>query len=187
MSDGPRTRIIESAAQLLRERGLARTGLREVVAHASAPWGSLTHYFPGGKEQIATEAAEWVGAQVQAFLDETVASTDPVTAVRRFAEVWTQVVKDSDGRAGCTIAAVVADADDDALRIVAERIFAGWRQPFVASLLARGVHPRRAHQLGTMIIGGLEGALVLARSERSTEPLIEITQELEYLVSSALR
>src|SRR5882757_662606 len=47
---GPRERMVFSAA-----------GMRDVVAHAQAPRGSLQHYFPGGKPQLVNEALSWTG------------------------------------------------------------------------------------------------------------------------------
>src|SRR3954447_24640256 len=57
----PRERMVYSAAQLMRTRGVAATGVRDVVAHADAPRGSFQHYFPGGKEQLVAEALAWSG------------------------------------------------------------------------------------------------------------------------------
>ena len=58
---GPRERMVFSAAQLIRRRGVGNTGLRDVVDDAQAPRGSLQHYFPGGKEQLVNEAVELGG------------------------------------------------------------------------------------------------------------------------------
>lgn len=185
MPDGPRHRIVTSAALLIRERGLARTGLRDVVAHAQAPWGSLAHYFPGGKNQIAQEAVTWMGALVRAELDTAVAAGDAASALRYFAGLWHTVVVETHARAGCTIAAVVAETDDDHLRTVAAEVFRSWREPFVAALRRHGLPPDRARRLGTTVIAGLEGALVLCRAERSPQPLLDTAGELEILIIAA--
>src|SRR5690348_9465199 len=57
----PRERMVYSAAQLIRREGVTSTGVRDVVAHAKAPRGSVQHYFPGGKEQLVNEAVGWAG------------------------------------------------------------------------------------------------------------------------------
>src|ERR1700759_3128401 len=61
-----RDRIVRSAAALVRERGVHGVGLREIVAHADGPRGSLQRYFPGGKTQLITEALKLAGAEVLA-------------------------------------------------------------------------------------------------------------------------
>ena len=53
--------MVYSAAQLVRERGVTATGVRDVVDRASAPRGSFQHYFPGGKDQLVSEALLWAG------------------------------------------------------------------------------------------------------------------------------
>src|ERR1700729_96954 len=58
----PRERMVRSAAQLIRRKGVSGTGMREIVAEAEAPRGSLQHYFPGGKEQLVADALLWMGA-----------------------------------------------------------------------------------------------------------------------------
>src|SRR4029077_19939256 len=53
-----RARMVQSAAALMRERGIHGVGLREVVAHSGGPRGSLGRYFPGGKTQLMTDAID---------------------------------------------------------------------------------------------------------------------------------
>src|SRR5467141_580030 len=57
----PRERMVRSAAQLIRRQGVSGTGMREIVTEANAPRGSLQHYFPGGKEEIVSDALLWAG------------------------------------------------------------------------------------------------------------------------------
>src|ERR671919_3276198 len=57
----PRDRMVYSAAQLVRTRGVTATGVRDVVEHSGAPRGSFQHYFPGGKDQLVGEAVAWAG------------------------------------------------------------------------------------------------------------------------------
>ena len=52
----PRERMVRSAAQLIRRKGVSGTGMREIVTEADAPRGSLQHYFPGGKEELVSDA-----------------------------------------------------------------------------------------------------------------------------------
>ena len=59
MTFTPRERMVYSAVQLVRARGATGTGVRDVVEHAKAPRGSFQHYFPGGKDQLVSEAVLW--------------------------------------------------------------------------------------------------------------------------------
>ena len=53
--------MVLSAAALIRRDGVTGTGVRDVVAHAQAPRGSVQHYFPEGKQQLVGEALRWAG------------------------------------------------------------------------------------------------------------------------------
>src|SRR5258708_12256133 len=53
--------MVPSRSQVIRRKGVSATGMREIVADADAPRGSLQHYFPGGKEEIVSDALLWSG------------------------------------------------------------------------------------------------------------------------------
>jgi AcrR family transcriptional regulator len=57
--DLSRARTVRAAAGLSSERGVAGTGLRGVIAAAGTPRGSLSHHFPGGKDELVIEAMMW--------------------------------------------------------------------------------------------------------------------------------
>ncbi|HEU5448348.1 MAG TPA: TetR/AcrR family transcriptional regulator, partial [Acidimicrobiia bacterium] len=48
-----RDRIVAAAAQLYGRYGYTGVGLKQVAAESGAPIGSLYHFFPGGKEELA--------------------------------------------------------------------------------------------------------------------------------------
>src|SRR5260370_8891758 len=80
-----RQRIVETSAELFRTQGYNATGVKQIVTAAQAPFGSLYHFFPGGKEQLGAEAILVSGALyaqlIPAVLDP---APDPVTGVRDF-------------------------------------------------------------------------------------------------------
>jgi AcrR family transcriptional regulator len=46
-------RLLKAGAQLFGRQGLAGTGIKQILAEAGAPFSSLYHHFPGGKEELA--------------------------------------------------------------------------------------------------------------------------------------
>src|ERR1700752_3705225 len=75
----PRERMVRSAAQLIRRKGVSGTGMREIVAEADAPRGSLQHYFPGGKEEIVSDALLWMGDVVARRIKRCLSELDSRT------------------------------------------------------------------------------------------------------------
>ena len=65
-----RERILESSAELFRRQGYVGTGVKQIVAEAGAPFGSLYHFFPGGKEELGAETIRRAGRLYGLLLGE---------------------------------------------------------------------------------------------------------------------
>ena len=79
-----RRRMLRTAAQLFRRQGYAATGWRQVVADSATPWGSQSHHFPGGKEQLAVEAIGRSAASYERLLRAAFDEATPGDARERF-------------------------------------------------------------------------------------------------------
>jgi AcrR family transcriptional regulator len=186
----PRERMVFSAAQLIRRHGVTATGMREVVAHAEAPRGSLQHYFPGGKDQLMAEAAQWGGRYAANRIDRFVAALSAPTPGGLFAAMaaqWRDEFRAAGFDAGCPVAASVADCatDNPTVRRAASDAFGEWTRAVAAALRAMQVPHRRAGSLATLMVSALEGAILMARAERDVRPLDVAVEELRPLLDGA--
>ena len=168
-----RDRIVRSAVALIRERGVHGVGLRQIVAHADGPRGSLQRYFPGGKTQLISEALDLAGAEVldatESGLSEAASLADALDAI--FAP-WRRVLVESNYTMGCPIAATVVDASgDDRLRQEARDLLDQWRDAVKATLVEYGGRESTAPDDASVLLAALEGALILCRANQSTQPL----------------
>jgi len=59
-----RARIIQGAAEVLREKGVAVATLDDVLARTSTSKSQLFHYFPGGKDDLLLAVAQFEADQV---------------------------------------------------------------------------------------------------------------------------
>ncbi|MCW2525690.1 MAG: TetR family transcriptional regulator [Pseudonocardiales bacterium] len=59
-----RARIIEGAAGLIREQGVAAVGLDDIRAATATSKSQLFHYFPGGRSDLLRAVAEHEAAQI---------------------------------------------------------------------------------------------------------------------------
>jgi AcrR family transcriptional regulator len=189
---GPRERMVFSAAQLIRRQGVAGTGLRDVVAHAEAPRGSLQHYFPGGKDQLIAEAAAWSGRFAANRVERFVAGLPEPTPGALFAAMaaqWREEFRADGFDGGCPVAASVADcaAENPTVRRAANDAFAEWTGAVATALRAMDVQYRRADQLATLMVSTLEGAILMARAERDVRPLDVVVEQLRPLLDAAVR
>jgi AcrR family transcriptional regulator len=174
MSTPTRQRIVEAGADLLRLKGYTGTGVKEIVAVAQAPFGSLYHHFPGGKEQLGEEVVRWSGAQY-GLLGPLIfdAAPDVVTGVRMFFAGAAEHLEESGWTDACPIATVALEvaSTNEPLRLATAEVFTSWIDGLTPRFAAAGLAEPRARELAIAMICGLEGAFVLAQAWRSREPL----------------
>lgn len=188
---GPRERMVFSAAQLIRRDGVAATGLRDVVAHAQAPRGSLRHYFPGGKEQLVNEAVEWAGRYAAKRVDRFLAEMPEPSPSRLFEAMvrqWTDEYRSAGFATGCPVVAATVDraGSAESTRQAAAAAFDAWNRPVARALTEMGVPAGRAASLATLMISALEGAIVIARAERDVRALETVARELGPLLDAGV-
>jgi AcrR family transcriptional regulator len=189
MTPGPRERMVFSTAQLIRRDGVVATGLRDVVAHAEAPRGSLQHYFPGGKEQLVNEAVGWAGRYAGGRIDRFLAGMSRPAPSKLFAAMarqWTDEFRTVGFGQGCPVAAATVDSSSSAesTRGAVADAFAAWRRPVARALADMGVPVRKAAAAATLMISALEGAILIARAEQDVRALTTVARELGPLLDS---
>lgn len=188
----PRERMVRSAAQLIRRKGVSGTGMREIVTEADAPRGSLQHYFPGGKEELVSDALLWMGdvaaRRTKRCLSELESRT-PSALLASIVDTWRRDLTNEEFSAGCPLVAAAADtaATSERLRQVLGRAFDGWLEPLSESLVDLGVPVDRSDNLAIVIIAALEGAIILARIRRDLTPFDALVLELGPVLDAVAR
>lgn len=172
-----RDRMLMSAVTLLREGGPNGVTLDAVLAHSGAPRGSIYHHFPGGRDQLVSEAAQLGSAFIAGMIEH--AGADAELALNRFVDFWKDSLIESEFRAGCPIVALVVDGRaQPELDALARAAFARWGEGLTSMLLQRGVASEQASRLASATISAIEGAVILSRVQRSTEPLDHVADLL---------
>ena len=180
----PRDRMIVAAAAVMRERGVDGTSFSEVIARSGAPRGSIYHHFPGGKTELIEAATIYAGEYLAAGLVASLQTRDPRAAMRSFSAHWVDVLRRSDFGAGCPVLAAGLDAAP-AVRDAAGRAFASWETVLADAIAALTGDHERAACTATLAIAAIEGAVILARAQRSTGPIERVAAELERLVPAS--
>jgi AcrR family transcriptional regulator len=171
---GTRERIVDASAELFRRQGYAATGVKQIVTAAQAPFGSLYHFFPGGKEQLGAEAIRTSGAMYGLLMPAVFdPAPDLVTGVRDFFAGAAEHLRETDYADACPIATVALEVSstNEPLRQACEDVFDGWIDGATRRFAAEGIERRQARELAIAMIAALEGAFVLSRALRSTEAL----------------
>ncbi|HWI75065.1 MAG TPA: TetR family transcriptional regulator [Baekduia sp.] len=187
MASDAREKMIESTTALVRERGVEATALSDVLEHSGAPRGSIYHHFPGGKAQLVEEATRAAGGAFAEGMVAALDAGDPLAALHAFADLWLATLRESDYGAGCPIVAVAVEGDRmPAARAAAGDAFAAWQRALAEALARRGIAKARAASLAALAVASIEGGVILARAQRSPEPLERVRDELLAVAASAL-
>ncbi len=169
-----RDRILERSAELFGRRGYAGTGVKQIVAEAGAPFGSLYHFFPGGKGELGEEVIRWSGGQYARLIDEVfLPGSNPATATKRFFAGAAETLRDSDYADACPIAVIALEvaSTDEPMREACAEVFESWVRGLSARFTEYGFTRSRSRSLAVTLLSALEGAFVLCRATRSTEAL----------------
>ena len=178
--------MVQSTALLVREHGVEATSFSDVLAHSGAPRGSIYHHFPGGKAQLIEEATHYAGDFIAAGLASSLDQQDPVSALREFCSSWREVLRSSDFAAGCPVVAATVESERlPSARAAAAASFARWEDLLTDAIERHGQSAERARSLATLVIAAIEGAVVLARAQRSVAPFERVAEELEGLLAAA--
>jgi len=180
-----KARIESVAADLLARDGFNGMGLKALSEATALPYGSIYHHFPGGKEEIAATAilanASVVGQLLEANLAEGV--TDD--AIRRMFAFMAERLEASDWSAGCVVGTPAAD-DPSAAPTVRDACADGFAlivDPIASTLEREGVARADARALALTLVAAYEGATLLARTQRSREPLDTAAEAMIRLVA----
>ena len=190
MTKGEQTRrdIVEKAAPLFNQKGFEGTSLADLMQATGLQKGGIYRHF-SGKRELAAEAFDYAWDKaVRGRLDGVAEVPDCVDRLKKtidnFVERRAGLVP-----GGCPLMNTAVEADDGnpVLRARARKALQGWTERLSRitseglkkQQIDRSVAPR---QLSQLIIGSLEGALLISRLQNDEEPLRDMRQHLdEYL------
>ncbi|MGW5732961.1 MULTISPECIES: TetR/AcrR family transcriptional regulator [Streptomyces] len=178
-------RLVESMLELIQRNGYSGTGLNTVVEHAGAPKGSLYFHFPQGKEALGERAVELASARFGALVaDSASESATPGAVVRRVIDALAGLLDDGDFQLGCPVSVVTLEmgGQSERLRDACANAFESWIAPVTELLVAHGRSRPAARALATAVVSMVEGAVIVSRAQRSTEPLRCAAQALVVLL-----
>ena len=190
MTTGTRERIVETSAELFRLQGYNATGIKQIVTEAQAPFGSIYHFFPGGKEELGAEAIKASGAMYEQLIPAVFdPAPDIVTGVRNFFAGAAAHLEETDYADACPIATVALEvsSSSETLRDACAEVFESWITAGAARYEDASLSREKARELTIAMLCALEGAFVLARALKNTEPLDIAGETMAHVVADALR
>ncbi|MEI2778101.1 MAG: TetR/AcrR family transcriptional regulator [Tetrasphaera sp.] len=170
-----RDRLVLATAELLRRNGYAATGVKAILTSAHAPYGSMYHFFPGGKEELAAAAVSSSGA---AYRDHVAVLFPPGADLEQTAReafgLAAEFLASIDYAEACPVAAVALETANhsEPIRMAASHAFDSWLEVLRDRGRSSGLDEDAAGELAQTLFMLLQGAFLLARTRRDSAPLL---------------
>ena len=182
-----RDRILEAAAELYRRQGMPATGIKQISAAAEAPYGSIYHHFPGGKEAISVEVIRREGLRYGAFVGAQLETTDPLTSIPTLFENAGKLLESQDYSEACSIETIALEvaSTNERLRLESAEVFESWLTGLATWFGQLEITEPERRRLALISLTALEGAFVLCRTLRSIEPIVVAGHGVQAAVQAA--
>ena len=184
-----RDRIIVATNELFRRQGYNGTSLSQISTAAGATIGSIYHFFPGGKEELAAAVIDTTAAVYrELFVSIASEAADPVQAFVDFFVGAAAVLEESDYIDPCPIGGIAREVANtsEVLRGAAARSFESWIGAAREHLINAGAPPAVADELATVFVATVEGTFVLSRTQRSTRACMAAGKHIADLTRQAI-
>ncbi|WP_445516867.1 TetR/AcrR family transcriptional regulator [Streptomyces sp. NEAU-174] len=183
-----RERIVRSASRLLQRQGYEGTGIKLIARAAGATLGSVYHFFPGGKEQLAVAAIQHGRQEFTEMLrvglgrEEDSAAQALENCSRHLAES----LRKSDWADGCPVTTTALETLGriPAIEEACVQALGEWQDVIADRLQRAGFDETEADALASTVLSTLEGAETLSQVHRSEGPLLHAGRHLAALVES---
>ena len=181
-----REKILKKGLEVVHRRGFANASVRDIVAAAGVPQGSFTNNFES-KEAFGLEILEIYFARAIALMNETLRneSLPPLQRLRVWIDRSTETAQKDGMRNGCMLGNFTAEACDasEAVRRRLNAMFAQLRAGIAHCLraaVAAGELPKDfdCEDAAGFIQTSMQGAVLLAKAERSTAPVARFKKML---------
>jgi AcrR family transcriptional regulator len=166
--------MVQAARQLIRERGYNATAFSDVLELSGAPRGSVYFHFPGGKTQLAMEAAEAHAHEQVTIIDRAADQADSAAQlVELYVDLSREGMVDSNYGRGCGVAPLVTEGaarESADVGETARRAFSEMTDRLAFHFVTFGVDRAAARELAHAVIAGVQGAMVTSRALHSPAP-----------------
>jgi AcrR family transcriptional regulator len=156
-----RAQIVPLIGEVFREHGFEGASLAAIGAATGLGKGSLYHFFPGGKEEMANAVLDEIGNWFEREIFTPLASNDPAAIEAMFVSVASYF---HSGRRVCLVGAF---ALNDCRERFGKRLadyFQRWIDALATALTLRGFGRKKARRRSEETVAGIQGAIVLARA-----------------------
>lgn len=181
-----KTALIETASRLFRIHGYDGISLNDILKDINIPKGSLYHYFPNGKEELAVEAIRHTKSIVLQLIEEVFDQYgDPIKGVQEHIYQLVHMMKDETDPVGFPIGTIAAEkhSTNESIRAACQSAFEEWRELYSTKFLEAGYSEKRANDCGIFILAAIEGGILLSLTMKNEESLLIIAEQIPQILT----
>src|SRR5271167_2362528 len=168
-----RARIVEEAATLIHERGVAATTLEDVKVAAEVSGSQMYHYFPDKNDLVQAV----IDYQADAIVNRNRQALSSANGVEAWRNMVITAARRTQAKGGCALGSLggqLAESDPEARALIAAgfdqwaaAIGDGLRSLHADGKLPSGIDP---DDLAITLLATLQGGLLLAQVDGSSRP-----------------
>jgi TetR/AcrR family transcriptional regulator, transcriptional repressor for nem operon len=174
-----REKILTEGLRVVHQRGYGGASVRDIVQAAGVPQGSFTNHF-SSKEAFGLEVMELYFANSREIIRNTLCNdaAPPLKRLRAYVDANIKQISENDTKNGCLFGnfAVEASEHSEAIRLRVVEIFAEVEK-CVAYCLGAAIDAGELSksinrgEIARFIVSSMQGAILLAKVQRSPSPL----------------
>ncbi|WP_111431448.1 TetR/AcrR family transcriptional regulator [Rhodobacteraceae bacterium DSL-40] len=162
-----RADVVPVLAEVFRRHGFEGASIGLIVEATGLGRGSLYHFFPAGKADMAAAVLAHVSAWFETNIFEPLETRPPVEAIPAMFEAVTAYFEA--GRRICLVGAFALDDTRDRFAAAIEGYFRRWLEALGGCLARAGWPPEAAARMANEAVAGIHGGIVLARATGEPE------------------
>ncbi|WP_025677259.1 TetR/AcrR family transcriptional regulator [Paenibacillus massiliensis] len=157
-----RADVIPMVAEVFRELGYEGASMSKITARTRLSKGSLYHFFPGGKDEMAAEILAHIDQWFTGHIFEPLERDEPREAIQN---MWREVnAYFQSGQRICLVGAFALDETRDRFASIIQQYFKRWVDALCAAIVRIGASMEAAIKISEDTVGSIQGGLILSRA-----------------------
>ncbi|WP_237151617.1 TetR/AcrR family transcriptional regulator [Oryzibacter oryziterrae] len=175
--------VLPALAEVFRRHGFEGASIARISQATKLGKGSLYHFFPGGKDEMAEAVLAHVRDWFEVNIFRPLEDEAPQEGIARMFSGVESYFRS--GQRICLVGAFALDETRDRFAEAIRAYFGRWVEVLGAALRRSGVAVADADRLAGETVAGIQGAIVLARALQDEERFRAVLETLRGRVSGS--
>lgn len=183
-----KSKIVETATDLFREKGYLGVGLTELLKECKLSKGAFYHHFPAGKEELLITCLKNINEIITVDIKKIFAQYH--TTSDAIVGILNELIRQYDHDKviiGYTFNSIVSEMGSvsEDVRLTCEASYNTIQNLYSEKLRADGFSQQEAEDRALLMNASIEGAIMLCLTKKTSEPLQTIARLLPYSIQKS--